>query len=158
MTTPGLDELFRRAVDLNLRYYGAVGKLAADYLRDLANVVGNLPQQPASGSHSTSAAQLLFEAGLGEIASGAFLVENSLPQDVQGSVVASPLSDPAGRQSQPKVAFDPATIALKRGERALVKATLVITPELEAGVRYTGDFHMPQLPGTRIPVVVRRRP
>lgn len=159
MTNPGLDELFRRAVDLNLRYYGAVGKLAADYLRDVAGMMGTVPvgKTPAPGTPPPPVAHLALEGAVGEVASGVFLVENSLPQDVQAPVNSSAFSDPAGRQVQPKVVFEPAVIVLKPGERTLVKASVGIGADLEPGVRYAGEFLIPQLQGTRIPVVIRRR-
>ncbi|MFN0103832.1 MAG: hypothetical protein ACKV2U_17330 [Bryobacteraceae bacterium] len=160
MSAPRLDDLFRRAVDLNLRYYGAVGKLAVDYLRDLASVVGTAATTSATQAEPAQSrpAHLLLEGALGELAGGVFLVENSLPQEVQAQVSASKFADLAGRQIQPKIVFDPPAIVLKPGEKTVVKATLAIPAEMEAGVRYTGEIHVPQLQGTRIPVVLRRRP
>jgi hypothetical protein len=167
MANVTLDEMFRRAVDLNLRYYGAVGKLAADYMRDLVNVMSDLQLVPGTAGRSAAAtaptarpgaAQMVLEAAAGETALGVFLVENSLPQEVKAAVVASAFTDASGRQLKPKIAFDPPTVSLRPGEQLLVRVQGAITADMEPDVRYYGEFLIPALQGTRIPVVFRRRP
>jgi len=166
MSNVTIEEMFRRAVDLNLRYYGAIGKLTAEYLREVVNVVGEMGAsagaasrggQPTAASRP-AAAQMVLEAHAGETAMGVFLVENSLAAEVKAGIVASVFADAAGRQAAPKVTFDPPAVSLRPGEQLLVRAYAQISEELEPDVRYFGEFLVPELQGTRIPVVLRRRP
>ena len=167
MANVTLDEMFRRAVDLNLRYYSAIGKLAADYMRDLVNVMSEMQIVPGTAAKSGAAtasaaragtAQMVLEAAAGETALGVFLVENSLPQEIKATVVASAFTDASGRQLTPKIVFDPPTVSLRPGEQVLVRAQCQITAEIDADARYYGEFLIPALQGTRVPVVLRRRP
>lgn len=161
-----LEEMFRRAVDLNLRYYGAIGKLTADYLRDVVNVASEMRTTPGAAAQGgqppaaprAAVAQMVLEAHAGETAMGVFLVENSLAQEVKAAIVASVFTNAEGRQLAPKVTFDPPTVSLRPGEQLLVRAFAQISEEIEADVRYYGEFLVPELQGTRIPVVLRRRP
>ena len=161
-----LDEMFRRAVDLNLRYYGAIGKLTAEYLRDVVNVAGEMQLFPRPAAHGAApsaatrpaVAQMVLEAHAGESAMGVFLVENSLTQEAKAGIFASVFTDAAGRQLRPKVIFDPPAVSLRPGEQLLVRAHAQITEEMEPDVRYYGEFLIPELQGTRVPVVLRRRP
>ncbi len=175
-----LEELYRRALDLNLRYYASMGKLTADYLRELASAMGNVhetsagqtrtaPPPPQAGPSATSPqhaaeaprpaapAVMVFEGDAGSTAMGVFLIGNSLGREVSAPVSASTVIDETGRPVSIVFAFDPAVVNLRPGEQLLVRATAVIDPALEAGVRYSGEFLIPELLGTRIPFIVRRR-
>src|SRR5262249_32851387 len=87
-----VEEVWRRVVQANLRYYEAVGRVSVDYVRAVAGAVGSLGAGlPASvattrpSAHSaplpgagSSAPALVLEAEAGETAVGAFIVENLL--------------------------------------------------------------------------------
>ncbi len=171
-----LEELWRRSLDLNVRYYGAVGRLTADYLKELASFIsGGTATQPASGlsaspaaaaaspapSQSTqaqTAGAMVLEGEAGGRVLGVFMVENHLGQAINAKVSTSPFTDDEGRTAQPLLAFEPETVALGPGEQTLVRVVAVIDETLEPGSRYLGQFTIPGLAGTRIPVVLRRRP
>lgn len=172
-----LEELWRRSLDLNVRYYGAVGRLTADYFKDLASVLANLGTPQTQGAskasvntegsraaaaaspapQSSAAASMVLEGEAGGRVLGVFMVENHLSQGISAKVVASPFADAAGRTVQPLMAFEPETIVLGPGEQLLVRVLAVIDETLEPDVRYLGQFTIPGLAGTRIPVVLRRR-
>jgi hypothetical protein len=165
------EELWRRALDLNLRYYGALGRLTADYVKDFFTVLGDVrppqtgprpqpvgePARPAPPAPEKRPAVMVLEEDAGRGALGVFLVENHLQHDVSARPVASVFVDPAGRQVQPSVKFDPEVVALRSGEQSLVRVLAVIDETLEPEVRYEGEVTIPELAGTRIPIVLRRR-
>lgn len=179
-----LPDAWRRAIELNIRYYGALGRLTADYFRDLTAALAELPMSPpASESSATGgssmtntppvgAAQkpapapapsrqtgtMVLEGEAGGGALGVFMVENHLEHEVSGRVVASTFVDPDGHEVRPTLTFDPAVVTLAPGEQLLVRIGAVIGEALEPGIRYRGELTIPELQGTRIPVVLRRRP
>src|SRR5947209_3648078 len=55
-TVRPLEELYRRAVDLNLRYYASVAKLTVDYVRDLSSAVSSAQKTSADTSSQTASA------------------------------------------------------------------------------------------------------
>jgi hypothetical protein len=175
MSSRGFEELFRRALELNIRYYSSVGKLTVEYLSDLA---GAMSAQTAARTDTSSAAHagpqtaypppapakpaaaeavMMLEGEAGSTALGVFLVGNSFPNEVSATISSSPMTDESGRQAKVAFVFDPPVIALRPGEQLLVRASAVIDPSLEPGVRYRGEFSIPELRGTRIPVIVKRR-
>ena len=168
-----LGELYRKALDLNLRYYGSLGKLTAEYLRDLSSTLASAQTAasesrkttPPSGSRSGRASEaprgsapavMVFEGEAGSTAIGVFLVGNSLAHEVSAPVTASPVIDETGRAVNLAFSFDPAVVTLRPGEQLLVRAMAVIDSSLEAGVRYRGELLIPELQGTKIPFIVRR--
>jgi hypothetical protein len=166
MANVGIGEIIQRAMDLNLRYYGAVGQLAAEYVKDLIAAFSDAKRVSVDGVHSRVAASrspearppsLVLEAEAGNSAVGVFLVENQLSQDVHAQVIASAFTDPLGRSVRPALFFDPAAVTLGPSEQLLMRVSAMITDELEPGVRYHGELTIPALRGTRIPIVLRRR-
>jgi len=162
------EELWRRAIDLNLRFYGALGRLTIDYLRDLVTVLGDLrsspPGRPSAAREEPSTAPpqrgnavMVLEEGAGSAGLGVFLVENHLDHEVSARPVASVFVDPAGHEIRPTVRFDPEVVTLRAGEQLLVRVTATIDETLEPDVRYQGEVTIPELSGTCIPIVLRRR-
>jgi hypothetical protein len=169
MANVGIREIIQRAMDLNLRYYGAVGQLTADYVQDLIVSIGDAkrltidgvrsraPGPPSPPTPEPSRPIMVLEAETGNSALGVFLVENQLPKEVHAQVIASAFTDSLGRSVQPALIFDPASVILGPKEQALMRVSAMITNELEPGVRYQGELTIPALRGTRIPIVLRRR-
>jgi len=174
MSSNSLDEVLRKAIDLNIRYYSTLGRLAADYMRELTTVMAEPMKSAVASSASafqTSAAAspasaasaapgpavMVMEAEVGSVSIGVFLVENRLSSEVDSKVVASFFKEPSGGTIQPEIAFDPQRIVLKPGEQTLVRATCPITTDMETGARYSGEFAVPGLKGSTIPVILRRR-
>jgi len=173
-----LDEVWRRSFDAYIKYYSTIGRLTADYLKDLAAVWSDvrLPTlaggaQPVSATSHGAARQsgqpspagrpagvMVLEGEAGASALGVFLVENNLGRDVSGRVIASPFVDETGREIRPAFVYDPEIINLRPGEQLLVRVLAAIDETMEPEVRYQGQFTIPELSGTMIPIVLRRRP
>lgn len=170
-----LEEMWRRSLDLNIRYYSALGRLTADYLKEVvATVSQSQSSEPVANTdrptreapapaHASSAAQPMKQAGAmvlegeaGSKAIGVFLVENHLSREISGRVEASSFVDEIGREVKPTLLFDPETVILRSGEQLLVRVVAVVDEALEPDVRYMGQFTIPGLVGTRVPVVLRR--
>lgn len=179
MAKPGsLEDIWRRSLDLNLKYYGAMGRLASDYVKDLTSALsevraaattGESPSFSAAAAPSTSAAPatnassskqagaIVLEGEAGSRALGVFLIENHLNHDISAKTSASSFVAASGREVRPTVVFDPESTILGPGEQSLVRVVAIIDESLDPEVRYTGEITIPELVGTRIPVVLRRR-
>lgn len=155
-----IERVVRRAVDLNLRFYGDLARLSVDYVRDLSAAVRDAS---APGASETSALAtppprvLVLEAASGETASGTFAITNHLSTVVSTHVTTAPFADVNGRPKDIAFVFTPADIQLEPAEQLLVQVTTKIGDDLLPGVRYRGEFTVPDLSGAGIPVIVRRR-
>lgn len=171
MSSNAFDDVIRKAIDLNMRYYSSMGRIAVDYWRDLFAAMAEPVKAAVTSaqSNSTSAAPvsapassakpavMVLEAEAGSVAQGVFMVENHLNTEVDSTVVASFFKDPAGMAVQPTFAFDPPRVALKPHEQILVCVSTTIGSDLAPDTRYSGEFAVPGLKGTSIPVVLRSR-
>jgi len=175
MSSSAFADLIRRAVDVNVQYYSSLGRLGVDFWRELYGAVlrqmntemptaarfahGNAA--PTASSVAPQAAPkpatMVIEADPGSVGIGVFMVENHLDTEVDSRVAATTFKDPHGGEVQPTFTFDPPRVVLKPGEQILVRVSTAIDPELERGTRYTGEFVVPGLRGTTIPVVLRSR-
>jgi hypothetical protein len=171
------EEPFRRAMDANLRYYEALGKVTQEYFRALFGVFRDIPirlpigtsgstrsshasaaPKPANASASTSAATLVLEAEAGTEANGVFLVENKLARTVSTAVMTSEFADPSGRAIRPTLRVVPNVVTLEPGGRSLVQIFAAVSDDLEADVPYRGEVSVPGLSDHGIPVMLRRKP
>jgi hypothetical protein len=170
---PPASDLLRRALDANLQYYAAIGRLTVDYLEALGTIARNVevptrlptpavtfrpsaPPPPAAPPPPTPAVMVL-EAEAGGTAIGVFLVENLLGEKVSAPVSASALTGPDGREVAVPLAFDPEVVVLEPGEQILVRVTAALDGELEPDVSYRAEVAVPGVIGTKVPIVVRRR-
>jgi hypothetical protein len=183
-----LEDMLRRSMNAYMRYYGAVGQLTVDYMKDMVATWSQLripspltvsstapaspptpprSEAPTTASHtarqsttptqSQSVGVMVLENEAGGVALGVFLVENHLGREVSAHVSATGFTAPDGREVSPTLIFDPDVIALQPGEQLLVRVTAAIDDSLEPDVRYQGELSVPELTGTRIPVILRRR-
>jgi len=167
----GLEQVFRRALEANARYYEALGQVTTDYLKALVGVLGDVrlpaslggrpaapaaPPAPAAAPTPAPSAMVL-EGAAGQTAVGAFMVQNRLGQPVAAPVVTSAFLDPSGVELRPALAFEPEVVSLEPGEQMLVRVTATIDQRLEPGVAYRGDVTIPGLSGDRVALVLRRR-
>jgi hypothetical protein len=163
-------EVWRRAIDANMRYYRAVGELAIGHVRAVTAVVGELWRVPAAPAPPTrprevepertqmiGQAAMVLESEAGLAAIGAFVVANGLDRKVSAPIVASPFVSTEGQEVRPELAFEPEVVLLEPGEQVLVRIAAAVDASLEPGVGYRGELTVPDLPGTRIPIVLRRR-
>jgi hypothetical protein len=162
--TAELTQLWRRALEENLRYYGAVARLTGEYSRAVAGTARDLvgsrvPQTAATSAPDAAPAPIMaLEAEAGSQAVGLFVVENRSPRRVSAAVEVPGLTDPEGRAAQVALAFEPETLDLGPGEQTLVQVSVGVDDSLREEVDYRGELHVPALPGTRVPIVVRRLP
>jgi hypothetical protein len=161
------EALWRRAVEANLGYARAVGGLTSSYLEAVASVVRGLgsprgragspearpPAPPAAGSR---APRLVLEGATGAAAVGAFVVENGLDRRVEAAVEASAFEAPGVGSVAPPLAFEPSKLVLDPGEQTVVRTVVQLDESFVADVDYRGHFAVPGLPGTTVPVTVRR--
>jgi hypothetical protein len=168
---PGLNvDVLRRAAEANMRYYQAWGDLARQWLDEITAVSRDVLSKtaPASTAARTvsvapaaaaqpaappaGAAALVLEASAGAEATGAFLVENHLGHPVDAAMLADPIEGADDVVLQ----FEPPGVSLAPHESAVVKVRVIVPSGLSAGVDHRTTLRVPGLPGTSIPVVVRR--
>jgi hypothetical protein len=151
-----------QALDAQVRYYGALGRLAARAARSVAAgvVQVSLPPSgntPAPAAPSSPPAVMLLESESGSCAVGLFLVENHLGQTVSAPIAPSAFVDAEGREVQPRLAFSPQVVHLQPGEQALVRVAAAFDERLRPGVRYLGTISVPGVSSASVGVVLRRR-
>jgi hypothetical protein len=171
-----IGDFWRRAADANREYLASVGDLTASYGRALAglaagalersDVVRRRPERRSAGARpaeaapardAAPAATMVLEAPAGEVAVGAFLVENALRERTEAVVRASAFVAADGAAVVPELVYEPPVVTLEPGQQAVVRVGARIPGDLRAGNDYAGELSVPGLPGTRIPVVLRRR-
>jgi hypothetical protein len=162
------EDVLRRALEANLKYYAALGRLTVDYLEALGSIARQVeipartltfrqtPTAPAAAAPAPPAVTVL-EAEAGGTAIGVFLVENLLTEKVSAPVSASAVAAPDGREVALPLAFDPEVVVLEPGEQILVRVAARVDDGLEADVSYRAEVAVPGVIGTRVPIVVRRR-
>lgn len=160
----GLFGVWREGVSASLRSYRLIGRLTVDWIGTVAPALGGLgARRPApdraapSSAGDVSGPAIVVEAEAGKRGQGVFLVENRSARSVSAPVILSPLVDRQGRQVHASVRFRPGVITLDPGEQVLVQVTAAVDETLEPRVGYRGEISVPELSGTRIPIVVRRR-
>lgn len=155
-----IGDVWRRTFDLNVRYYRAVGRLALDYWRGVAGIVAAAAAPraavPAADPPARPAPVMALEAAEGGSAVGVFMVENNLSRRVSGPIHAGPFLDATGREVETALRFEPEVATLEPGEQLLVQVSAEVSGDLDPGVDYRGEIHVPDLAGTRVPVVLRR--
>src|SRR5215475_2722563 len=89
MSSSGFDDVIRKAIDLNVRYYSSLGKLTVDYWKELFSAVavpvkGNSSSEQFTGSSVqafvarapvSKPAAMVMEAPKDSVAQGVFMVE-----------------------------------------------------------------------------------
>jgi len=163
-----VDELIKRAVDLNIRYYSGMGQLLATYVKDLVVTFSDLattqtqapssrPQTHPSTQKSQPSPVMVLEAESGKEALGVFLVENHLDHSISTRVVPSSFSDGVRNEIKPRFIFDPAAVSLRSGEQVLVQVRVQIDDTFAVDVSYHGSVYIPELTGSTVGIVLRRR-
>jgi hypothetical protein len=152
-----VNEIFRRAVAANVKFYQGWLDLSLEYLRGISEVF--VPPEERGGTVDAGGGTgvLVLEAEEGAAARSAFLVTNDLEHKVSCRLVASAFKDPDGATVAVKVSFQPAELDLQPGEQRVVEAEVAIDRKLTAGVGYQGAFAIEGMDGFSVPVVLRRR-
>jgi hypothetical protein len=163
-----VDELIRRAVDLNVRYYSGMSQLMATYVKDLVVTFSDLattqtqaspphPQTAPSTQKSQQSPVMVLEAESGKEALGVFLVENHLGHSISTRVVPSSFFDAVRNEIKPSFVFDPEAVSLRSGEQVLVRVKAQIDDTFAPDVSYQGSVNIPELTGSTVRIVLRRR-
>lgn len=155
-----LTEMFRRAVQANVKFYQGWLDLSLDYVRgisDIFAVSGGSGGSVGSLGESAEVGVLVLEGENGTVAQSAFLVTNDLSRKVSCGLMASEFTDSDGKVVRPKVTFEPKTFELQPGEQRVVNASLVVGRTLVTGYSYQGAFAIKGMEGISVPVVLRRR-
>ena len=173
LNRPPLDDMIRRAIDLNVRYYSGLGQLMATYLKDMVTTFGDInvtrpqqgqhrpqatpPEQPHTPPKAQQSPVMVLEAEGGKEALGVFLVENHLDHDISTRVTPTVFIDAAQNEIKPVFTFDPEAVTLRAGEQVLVRVKVIIDSSFRPDVRYQGFLNIPELVGSKVPIVLRRR-
>jgi len=149
-------ELLKGAVELNLRYTSTLLHLSKDYLKD-ANVVLSRGGQPAAPAEDGAAppaprAPLLIAGRAGETGNGAFAINNPTDREMNVHLVVQ------GELGERVVSIDPARLALKPGEGAIVRILASIDDTLAVDHDHVGSVAAPGLTSQGVPFIVRRLP
>ncbi len=175
----GVEDAWRRAMDANIRFYRAWGELTAGWVREVTAVgasltpttlglgrtsttatsVGARAAPPAAETPPQAAASvpvLVLEAPGGQSVSASFLVENSWPHPVEGRVGTGDFHSDTGGSVEMVTRFDPESLSLAPGESRLVRVTVEVPEGLAQGVDHRSTISVSDVPGTTIPVLVRR--
>jgi len=163
------DEVLKRLVDANLRWYEGFGRVTADYAQALSKLwtdaalgiftpkTTHATAAPASPPAAPRPASLVLEAELGQVAQGVLMVENRLARAVTADVVTSAFSSETGAEVRPVMRVQPGSVTLEPGARTLVQVSAMIDERLEPGGTYRGEVSVPGLSDTPIPIVLRRQ-
>ena len=166
-------EVWRRAVEANVRYYQAWSRIANEYLNEvgaaLKTVVPqlrlpsitfptNAPLGRASDfstvavSTAVPPTAVVMEGPPGSVAQGAVVVENHLSHRVSAAVRAQVDSDI-------EIAVEPEQVDLGPGESVVVKisARLPVRDSTHL-IEVSGQLHVPELVGTAVPLLIRSFP
>jgi hypothetical protein len=165
--------VWARALDANLRYAALLSGLAVRSLELLVSTVSEIGTQITSSGNgdrtgnqvtssspamvpAPSSAAMVLEEAAGSSATGFFVVENKLPQQVSTRVEVGPLVDPDGKEIPSVLHFEPGVITVAPGEQVIAKVSAHISRSLTPGVRYEGKISVPGIAGASIPIIVRR--
>lgn len=160
-----VDEIIKRAVEMNARYYAGLGQLMANYLKDVITTFADIsttesktPPRANPSAHKTPQIPVMvLEGEAGAEALGVFVVDNHLNHDISTRVAPSTFVDAAHNEVKPGFTFDPESVILRPGEQVLVRVKVHIDNSFTPGDRYQGYFNIPDLNGTKVPIVLRRR-
>lgn len=167
-----LADILRRAINANIQYYMTFSKLAADCLQALMGSGKNHASPHTANSDiardeilkandprssEVPVTTIVLESEAGGLALGAFLIENGLPDPVDAPIQVSGFVGPDGAEIRPSIKFEPDSIRLESKEQVLVRVVARIDKVLDPDVRYRGVISVPGLPGTQVPLVLRRR-
>lgn len=177
------EQIATQVVELNLRYYRALGAATMDYVRSMLTFVGDRSpiireattrarQAATSVARATTptattataspapvhaASAVVLEAAAGEEAAGGFVVNNHLPRRVSAAFRVSPFLGPRGEPFHGALTIDPPMLTLEPGMQAVVRISATIPASMPPGVDYRGTISVPGLADAPIDLIIRRR-
>jgi hypothetical protein len=145
-------DLLKGAVELNLRYTSTLLHLSKDYLKD-ANVVltrDTPAPAPAPDAPAPQRPPLLVVGRSGELANGAFAINNPGEREMQVHLVVQ------GEVDERHVRVEPNRFTLKAGEGVVVRILATIDDKLPVEQDLPGAVVAPGLSSQSVPFIVRR--
>lgn len=148
-----LRQVWRQAMDANIRLYREWGRLTERYVSDLAAAVNGLTPVvrvpvPTTATAPAPVPGLVLEGTPGAVVQSALLVQNHLDHPVTTAVRAE-MGDPDA-----VLLVEPGTVTLAPGEDTIVRVSATIPVDPGTPARH-GTLSCPELAGTTLPVVVR---
>jgi hypothetical protein len=150
--------------EANLRYLSEWAWAAIAHVRLLTSLVRQAYDESTPSTQSLRnppsppPPSLVIEAEAGTQGRGVFLIENTGPQPVRGTIEISDFADTDGNVAHLSILLDPREIALNAGEELLVHVQVNMDDRLPVNVRYFGRFSVPGLSAAPVEAVVKRRP
>jgi hypothetical protein len=173
------EQIATQVVELNLRYYRALGSATVDYVRSLfafvsdrspavrnvaararqaaGNVAASATTPAATATTAQPSSVVVLEAAAGEEAAGGFIVNNHLARRVSAAFRVSPLLGPNGEPFDGSLQMHPEMLTLDPGMQTVVRLSVMIPPAISPGTDYRGTISIPGLADAPIDVIVRRR-
>jgi hypothetical protein len=150
---PGALRRLRRALDVQRAYVAGIRRLTAEYAKAMVATARDsgdpLPAAPTPA--------IVLEGESGATAAARFLVENHLDRPISAPVCVSPFQSERGDPADVTLQFEPAVVTLQPHEQLLVCVGTRIGEQLDDAGGYWGVLGVPDLPGTELVVLVRRR-
>ena len=155
-----------RLLGANVSLYVGMSRLALSYLQDVVDSLQALGGPPDAAERDSSpplsqstrgSGPLVLEAESGQVAVGAFMVQNGLGAKVSTAIEASGFADEEGRSVNPEIVFQPPDVTLEPGEKTLVKVVVRLGDEIRAGTDYVGAVTIPGLADRRLELLLRSR-
>ncbi len=151
-----LSKVVTDIVKLNVESSSAVLSLLTNYVKAVDGIIrssgemdaGDAPNKPAS---ETSRPPVLLVGTAGEVAGGAFILNNTSQNDlsvtfaVQGELAET-------------VQLTPTSVTLRAGESTAIRVSVPITEKFAEGRDYFGMVFVPGLSNQVVDLVVRRLP
>lgn len=146
-------DLLKSAVELNLRYTSTLLHLSKDYLKDANGVLSRETAPapaPAPDAPPAQRPPLLVVGRSGEVANGAFAINNPGEREIAVHLVLQ------GEVDERHVQVEPARLNLKPGEGAIVRILARIDEKLPLEQDLPGAVVAPGLSSQGVPFIVRR--
>jgi hypothetical protein len=167
-----VEPIVRQVIDLNVRYYKALGLATLEYMQGLASFLSRNMRRdaaapspfpfraprpaPAPAPPAEPASVIVLEAAAGHRAEGAFAVANQLARPVTATIEVSPFRDESGADAHVQVEVSPTRMSLDPGQQVVVHIAAAISDDLLTSIAYRGFVSVPGLSDRPIPILVRR--
>lgn len=154
-----LKSLAKNVIELNLRSVSTLLGLSKDYVKALDSIIrhdigpNDPPNDQGQNPNSTPEPRrppILLVGSLGEVASGAFALNNSSTAPLQVTFAVQ------GAVSSDQVRLTPSTLDLEPGKEAIIRIQAPITEKFVEGKDYFGVVHVPSLSKQVVDFVIRR--
>ncbi|HML14664.1 MAG TPA: hypothetical protein VK456_15260 [Xanthobacteraceae bacterium] len=152
-------QIVRDVTKLNVESCSALLNLLTTYVKAVDGIIRSsvsdqpdASRQPNKTGSEPRRSPVLFAGPMGEVAGGAFIVNNPSPTDLSLSFAVQ------GELPPDAVQLVPPSVSVKAGESAVIQIKVPISENLEEGRDYVGMVCVPGLSNQVVDLVVRRLP